>query len=532
MNFKELDRLIHSNQKRIALTSDVVLEDGEELIYKNGIDIDLNGLILDGNGHTIDARDKVRIFNIRANLQVIITNLVFKNGLHNQGGGAICNFSKYLALGYCTFNHNSANEGGAIYNHAFIKATDCNFIYNYSRNCQDIYNWDMLILKQCTFKNPNEKIIFNLNEVKIEECSFEPHHVIETNRAEFGHSYQTDDFETIKNSQETSHGGASNEDVDDDSNSVFKQLRRVIDSLDNDVSIDEKISKSLNLDNVNDFIDAAIDSIADYNEVVREISKSRKRIEANKSTSDVLSFSDLKEMISQNDEVFLECDVAFTPDDECLKEGIKLVEPNYFKIDSSCVVLDNDLVIDGKGHSIDAKGMARIFALLNPKLTVTFRDISFKNAYFIRASGDDYLSDGGSVIYNEGNCRFEFCEFLNGYASFSAAAVYNYRGTMSFFECLFDNNRSDASAGAIFNNSGDLEFINCIFINNSSVEAGAVLCDFLGKLKFNRCCFKDNSTQFKGIIALAHNVSFDFDASVFLNNTVKDDVYIYKTGFF
>ena len=53
MNFKELDRLIHSKNKRITLTSDVVLEYGEELIYKNGIEIDLDGLIIDGNGHTI-----------------------------------------------------------------------------------------------------------------------------------------------------------------------------------------------------------------------------------------------------------------------------------------------------------------------------------------------------------------------------------------------------------------------------------------------------------------------------------------------
>ena len=185
MNFKELDRLIHSKAKRIALTSDVVLEDGEELIYKNGIEIDLDGLIIDGGGHAIDARGKARIFNVRARLQVIITNVIFKNGLHAVGGGAISNFSKFLTLGYCTFEHNTANEGGAIYNHAFLKVTNSNFKHNYSKNCQDIYNWDTLILRQCSFKNPNKNIIFNLKDVLTEKCDFESHHLIENNCVEF-----------------------------------------------------------------------------------------------------------------------------------------------------------------------------------------------------------------------------------------------------------------------------------------------------------------------------------------------------------
>lgn len=521
MNFKELDRLIHSNIKRVTLTEDVVLEEGEEQIYKNGIEIDLDGLIIDGNGHTIDAGDKTRIFNIRAQLQVIIVNVVFKNGLHREGGGAISNFSKFLTLGHCTFEHNTANEGGAIYNHAFLKAVGCHFRYNYSRNCPEIYNWDTLILRQCTFENPNEKIIFNLNQIKTVDCSFEPHHVIENNYVEVS-----------QGKEDVCDESPDDNDGDRDIHKVVEQLRRVIDSLDNDAHIDEEIDTSLNLENVNDFIDGAIESVDEYNEMVANIAKSRKRNNNVVGTDESISFSDLKELISQDKEIFLDCDVVFGKDDECLKEGITFVGPNHMMDDESCIVLDEDLVIDGNGHSIDAKELSRIFVLLNEDVTVTFRDITFKNAYFPRASGDGYSRDGGGVIYNEGNCRFEFCEFLNNHVTFSGGAIYNYRGTMVFFECIFDKNRSDGSAGVVFNNSGDLDFINCIFTNNSSIEAGAVLCDFLGKLRFKRCCFEDNSTEFKGIIALGHNVSFGFDGSIFLENTVRDGNYIYKTGFF
>ena len=485
MNFKELDRLIHSKIKRITLTSDVVLDEGEEIIYKNGIEIDLDGLIIDGNGHTIDARNKARIFNIRAHLQVIITNVVFKNGLHEDGGGAVSNFSKFLTLGYCTFEHNTANEGGAIYNHGFIKATNCNFKYNYSRNCQDIYNWDTLILRECTFENPNENIIFNLNEIITEKCDFEPHHVIENNYFEFS---------------------------------------------END---DEEVSESQNIiDDVNSFVDAAIDSIETYNEAVDGILESRQNNNDNIISKDPISFSELKKILCENNEVFLDCDVVFTQGDEYLKEGITFVGPDCREDDESYVVLDKDLLIDCKGHSIDAKDSARIFNILNKDIKITFRDISFKNAYFPGLSEPDALNDGGGAIYNKANCRFEFCEFLNNNGSFFGGAIFNNSGNMSFVECIFDNNHSEGPAGVIFNHAGDLEFINCIFTNNSSKQAGAVLSDFVGDLKFNGCCFKDNSTEFKGIIALAHNASFDFDGSIFLENTVGEGLYIYRTSIF
>lgn len=488
MNFKEVDSLIHSKIKRVKLTSDVVLEEGEELIYKNGIEIDLNGLIIDGCGHSIDARDKTRIFNIRAPLQVIITNVIFKNGLHRDGGGAISNFSKFLTLGHCIFEHNTANEGGAIYNHGFLKAVNCNFKYDYSRNCPEIYNWDTLILKHCIFQNPNKKIIFNLGHVKTVDCIFEPHHVIENN-------YRAMD--------ECSLSGETNCEVIDESPDI--------------------------IDSVNDFIDESIDSFGIYMDAVEEIAKSRKQ--NNIGTGGTMSFTELKDFISQNNEVFLDCDVVFGYDDECLKEGIKFVESDYGD-DGTCVILDNDLVIDGRGHSIDARNLARIFIILNKNVTVTFRDISFKNAFFPKASGSDYSYDGGGAIYNEGKCKFEFCEFSNNAVSFSGGAIYNYKGAMSFIECIFDNNYSEGPAGVIFNNMGDLDFINCIFTNNSSVQAGAVLCDFLGNLKFKSSCFKDNSTEFKGIIALGHNVSFDFEGSIFLENNVREGLYIYKTSFF
>lgn len=516
MNFKELDRLIHSNKKRITLTSDVVLEEGEELIYKNGIEIDVDGLTIDGEGHTIDARDKTRIFNVRAQLQVIIVNVVFKNGLHREGGGAISNFSKFLTLGNCIFEHNTANEGGAIYNHAFLKVTNCIFRFNYSRNSPEIYNWDTLILRHCTFENPNEKIIFNLNNIKTEDCSFEPHHVIENNFAQLRET-EDEDFKAIKRiSEELAHY-------------IDVAERERADACSSSESEDDSRNA---VDSINEFIDMAIDSVGTYNETVNEINEFRQKSDENRIAKGTMSFTELRDVLRENDDVILDCDVVFSPGDEYLKDGITFVGPDCTQDDESFVVLKKDLIIDCKGHSIDAKDSARIFTILNKDVTVTFRDISFRNAYFPGLSERDALNDGGGAIYNKSNCRFEFCEFKNNNASFFGGAIYNNGGEMYFYECNFDKNHSQGPAGVIFNHAGGLEFINCIFTNNSAEQAGAVLSSFVGDLKFNGCCFKHNSTKFRGILALAHTASFDFDGSVFLENTVGEGLYIYKTSIF
>ena len=61
-NFKYLDDLIHSGAKDIVLDSDIVLGTDEWSKYEDGINLNVDGLAIDGNGHTIDAKEKTRIF--------------------------------------------------------------------------------------------------------------------------------------------------------------------------------------------------------------------------------------------------------------------------------------------------------------------------------------------------------------------------------------------------------------------------------------------------------------------------------------
>ena len=61
-NFKYLDDLIHSGAKEIVLDSNIVLNDEEESEYSEGIKLDVDNLVIDGQGYTINVKGKTRIF--------------------------------------------------------------------------------------------------------------------------------------------------------------------------------------------------------------------------------------------------------------------------------------------------------------------------------------------------------------------------------------------------------------------------------------------------------------------------------------
>ena len=90
MNFKEFDQLINSGAEKIALTEDVILEDGEEEEYNEGIEINYDNLIIDGNDYAIDGGKKVPLFIINAS-NITLKNILFKNCYCEYSGAAIEN---------------------------------------------------------------------------------------------------------------------------------------------------------------------------------------------------------------------------------------------------------------------------------------------------------------------------------------------------------------------------------------------------------------------------------------------------------
>ena len=113
--FDYLDKLIHSGAKEIALDFDITLSDGEESKYSDGIDLNIDDLLIDGRGHVIDARGLTRIFNCSAK-NITIRNITLRNGFAQEYGGAIYNFMGKLMISEVIIAESTSRYGGAIYN--------------------------------------------------------------------------------------------------------------------------------------------------------------------------------------------------------------------------------------------------------------------------------------------------------------------------------------------------------------------------------------------------------------------------------
>jgi hypothetical protein len=122
-NFRYLDDLIHSGVKEILLDADIVLNRGEESQYLNGIELDVDDLVIDGNGYAIDAQGLTRIFHCTGK-NVFIRNIILKNGFTEKNGGAIYNRGE-LTITESTLSENTAQlYGGAIHNMSRLTITE------------------------------------------------------------------------------------------------------------------------------------------------------------------------------------------------------------------------------------------------------------------------------------------------------------------------------------------------------------------------------------------------------------------------
>ncbi|WP_407422245.1 pectate lyase-like adhesive domain-containing protein [Methanobrevibacter sp.] len=417
-NFRYLDNLIHSGVKEIILDSDISLEDNEKTEYLDGIELDVDDLIIDGNGHRIDARIKTRIFHCSGN-NVTIKNITLTNGITHENGGAIYNESKELYIFNSALVENIANKyGGAICNEGTIRIQNLSFKKNHAGSSNDIQNNNQLIIKR-TLSSDRRKSITNDNHCFIESRKF-----LE-NIESFGKIF---DIESLEDNQRD-----------------FSYLNNLIHSGTNEIKLENDIR--LNIEN----------------------------------------------------------------NEDCLyKYGININQDN--------------LIIDGNGHTIDAQKLGRIFHS-------TGKNITLKNIKFING----FLDGDGGALGNSGELTIIGCTFyantvksltprtispanggaisnsgkiiiidstFNKYtADIGGAAVNNRDGVLNISKSKFFDNTAKESAGAINNGINAELNINQsqIFKNSASLDGGAVKNGF-GKLSITESKMYDNIAHKAGAI--------------------------------
>lgn len=139
------DNFVGNSNEDMVL--DASLNDLQSLVnsVSNGGTLDLNtdfsggkavkiskSITINGNNHVLDANSKDCIFSLSDGVNVVLKNIVFKNG-YLDNGGAISNYykSSSLTLINCNFLSNYAKiSGGAIYTTGNLNIEGCTFSSN------------------------------------------------------------------------------------------------------------------------------------------------------------------------------------------------------------------------------------------------------------------------------------------------------------------------------------------------------------------------------------------------------------------
>ena len=601
----------------LTLDSDIAMTDDEAANFKDGVVINKN-IVIDGKGHTIDAKNLGRIFNIGEGFTVTLTNATLINGKSDKGG-AIYNDGS-LTLSDVKLSDNAADSyGGAVFNNGNLVVSDSVFdsndIVNRGSASVDyggaaIYNWydGVLTVSGSNFTNniKNYKngdrlvgAIATIGDATISDSYFV------NNAGRWGGAISTagyllagDDVNTLTVSGSTfkENGGlygagifvaGSDFTVSDcvfDKNTAFgkgdmtpnnnngaaievtdtnkaiagtitgskftnnkAQYGGAIDICEGNI----KITDSEFVNNSADVEGGAIDinTVNGNPEVLISDSKF-----INNSASyggAIVNVKDLTvrntEFVNNNpDAIFnyvgfggnLDLGIENFTD---LQNAIGLVtgtltlNQNVVMTDDEAanfvngVVINKNIRIDGKGHTIDARDLGRIFSI-GEGFTVTLTNATLING----------KSDKGGAIYNDGSLTLSDVKLSDNAADSYGGAVFN-NGNLVVSDSVFDSNdivnRGSASVdyggAAIYNwKEGTLKVTNSNFTNNiknyknGDNLVGAITT--IGNATVSGSNFVNNSGRWGGAISATGAELRKNSSTLTVSNTIfRDNAALY-----
>ncbi|MEE1128713.1 MAG: hypothetical protein UHW99_01895, partial [Methanobrevibacter sp.] len=442
----------------------------------------MSAITIDGQGHTIDAKGKSAIFVAQAS-NVVFKNITFKNG-NSSYGGAIYGAADNINVVNCTFIGNTAYSGAAIYSNAdnnmgtisgstFInnKATNGNVLYN--------YGYDGTV-DGCIFVNneASASLISTYQRLNLQNSIFSAntatylvngaYSTITANKNWFGNNKDNmDEAPNIQSSIDVTNWYILDLELNDGtatlSLKLYDNTRGIIESTYDapkikfdltGVNVEVPSSVTLDDDGKATFTYEPADAYsitASYygSEVKAEITPTFKLI------NDKINNNDISELT-------LDQDIDYDPvKDSSLTNGIEFAK---------------DMIIDGQGHILDAKGLSNIIYFNDDTHS---KNLILKNLVFKNAVGTD-----GAAVYFKGN-KIEVinCTFINNTASGQGDALY----------IIANSNENRITESAFIDNTGSNSIIhldsgvaatidNSLFIGNSAADnivgSSNVLADY------------------------------------------------------
>ncbi len=601
--FTDLQNAIDLVDGILTLDSDIAMTDDEAAGFVNGVAINKD-IVIDGKGHTISAEDLGRIFSIGEGFTVTLTNATLINGKADKGG-AIYNDGS-LTLSDVKLSDNAADSyGGAVFNNGELVVSDSVFdsndVLNRGSASVDyggaaIYNWydGVLTVSGSNFTNniKNYKngdrlvgAVATIGDATISDSCF----VNNAGRwggaiSASGYLIAGDDVNTLTVSGSTfkENGGlygagifvaGSDFTVSDcvfDKNTAFGKGNMtpnnnngaaiVVTDTGKDITgaitgsnfTNNKaqyggaiyicegniaISDSLFVNNSADVEGGAIDIGSAINNPVVAVENSKfvnntpQAIHNSKELHlGIETFTDLQNAIDLVDGILtLDSDIAMTDD-----EAAGFVNG---------VAINKNIRIDGKGHTIDAKNLGRIFEI-DGGFAVTLTNVTLTNGN----------ATVGGAIYNFGNLDLVYVNFVNNTAKYGGAimnyayglvlddstftnntakiggAIYNSADCFVVGNSTFANNTATSNGGVIFNYGIGFVVGNSTFVNNSAADgAGAIMNGGRGFVVGNST-FANNTATSKGGAIYNYGIGFVVGNSTFANNTAEDAGAVYNEG--
>lgn len=470
MNFTQLNELLKSQKKKISLTEDIILDEGEEDIFEKGIEINAIESI-DGNGHTIDAGGKARIFNIISHKDMTLENIVLKNACCDDGG-AILNESR-LYMKKCELLDNfSRNTGGAILNNAFLSLQDCRFSNNRSKGSGSaVFN-----SRNSHFKC--ESSIFSSNPSKISAGVIYGEENVNL-------SIQLSDFHDEEKKIIICHEDCE---LDWSMNDVYENGLAISGSF-----IDTSVYYGLDFQTLKKLIDEC------------------------------------------GDEIQLQNDFILADDErELFREGIEIARENIIIDGNGHSIRAYNVPICFKDKNDNLLRIFKVSANNVTFKNIQFAFVKSENGGAIYNSSDsihiegcEFLhcnagSSGGAIYSLNGALDIRNCIFKHCYSQDYGGAIYTENGTIKMSDCEFMSNSSNGNGGVTYSECGKLLVKNSGFTSNKSPRGGVFSC---AEGNFENCIFESNYSKFGGAVISdwLHDHSFEgftFKGCEFCDNYV------------
>ena len=481
----------------------------EYLEYPDGIYIFTSNLIIDGQGHTIDAKQKTRIFLVDHAENVTIKNIKFINVKYIDGSGGAIDwyFSDNGSVSGCSFVNCAAKSGGAIGGDASANCSvsGCSFV-----NCSADENGGAICWSLSENGNISDCAFIN-NTDSYGRAIFMERYSASLDRNWFGNT-----AENYKTSPSTYISGAVPENwlflnatVDPDSISIAETADIIFKLYLYNGSITDytslaKVDLTLNSNGKLDKNVAGLDEKVTFTPTSLGAGRVTATIGDVVYTAiltvptDGTTFLDLNKTINgnANDTITLDRDYAYNQTtDSAFKLGIKITRP---------------VTINGNDHTIDAKGNASVFYI--SASDVTIKNLTIKNAYIKNGYG------GAIYLGNVDSCIVSQCNFINNTAKYGGAICGDGPENSVISQCIFINNSAERG-GAIYWDSQSGNASNCVFLNNKANEGSAIYIYPNSYLTADYCWFGNTATDYDGDLPISGSCT----NWMFLNATVNPD---------